>query len=95
MINLWNWKTEKASELNIGFHAELVYDICIGSKVIVSGGVDNKIVVSDKAKLERLLELPHHHKRGVMSLGILNNCLVSTGGDLLVRMVRLSAFPNL
>jgi|JI61114BRNA_FD_contig_21_6687285_length_340_multi_8_in_0_out_0_1 hypothetical protein len=95
MINLWNWKAEKASELNIGFHTGLVYDICIGSKVIVSGGVDNKVIISDKLKQERLLELPHHHKRGVMGVGILNNCLVTTGGDMLVRMVRLEAFAEL
>ena len=95
MINLWNWSKEKASDLNIGFHTGLVYDLSVGSKVIVSGGVDNKIVLSSKLKQERLLELPHHHKRGVMSVGILNNQLVSVGGDMLVRIIRLEAFPEL
>jgi len=95
MINLWDWNKEKASELNIGFHTGLVYDIWIGAKTIISGGVDNKVVVSDKTKLERLLELPHHHKRGVMGVGVLDNLLVTTGGDLLVRIVRLNTLAEL
>lgn len=95
MINIWNWNTGKQSGLNLGYHSGLVYDICVSSKTVLSGGVDNKIVVADKAKIERLLELPHHHKRGVLSLGIYNGSLVSTGGDLLVRMVKLNDIADL
>lgn len=95
MINVWNWKDAKASDLHLGFHTGLIYDMCIGSKVVVSGGVDNKVVVCDKEKLHKLLELPHHHKRGVIGVGILGNCLVTVGGDMLIKVVRLTAIPDL
>jgi WD40 repeat protein len=90
LINAWDWKSEKKSELSLCFHTGLVYDFIVGNKTVLSGGVDNKIVLADKVKMSRLLELQHHHKRGVLGVVTLNDHVVSVGGDLLTRMIKLN-----
>lgn len=67
-----------------------MHDVVIGNKTVVSGAIDNKVVVADKTGLHRLVELPHHHKRGVKSVAIVGGDLVTVGGDMLGRIVRLN-----
>lgn len=76
--------------MNLGFHTGLVHDVVIGNKTVISGAIDNKVVLADKTGLHRLLELPHHHKRGVTSVAILGSDLVTVGGDMLCRIVKLN-----